>query len=95
LFKTIISSCQFNAATRDAAKDTLTTIEGVIDKNRQQVFEVTMKTQEVVYQDVYKKDEGRRLLHRVFLGRVSKILRNGPRCFLQNQSCSIAASFGP
>jgi precorrin-6y C5,15-methyltransferase (decarboxylating) CbiE subunit len=34
---------------------TLSTIEGVIDKSRQQVFEVTMKTQEGVYQDVYKK----------------------------------------
>ena len=34
---------------------TLSTIEGVIDKNRQQIFEVTMKTQEGVYQDVYKK----------------------------------------
>jgi cobalt-precorrin-7 (C5)-methyltransferase len=34
---------------------TLSTIEGVIDRNRQQVFEVTMKTQEDVYQDVYKK----------------------------------------
>ena len=34
---------------------TLSTIEGVIDRNKQQVFEVTMKTQEGVYQDVYKK----------------------------------------
>jgi len=33
---------------------TLSTIEGVIDTSRQQVFEVTMKTQEDVYQDVYK-----------------------------------------
>lgn len=34
---------------------TLSTIEGVIDRNKQQIFEVTMKTQEDVYQDVYKK----------------------------------------
>jgi precorrin-6y C5,15-methyltransferase (decarboxylating) CbiE subunit len=34
---------------------TLSTVEGVIDKGRQQIFEVTMKTQEDVYQDVYKK----------------------------------------
>ena len=34
---------------------TLSTIEGVIEKSRQQIFEVTMKTQEGVYQDVYKK----------------------------------------
>jgi precorrin-6y C5,15-methyltransferase (decarboxylating) CbiE subunit len=33
---------------------TLSTIEGVIDRSRQQVLEVTMKTQEDVYQDVYK-----------------------------------------
>ncbi|AFU60500.1 MAG: precorrin-6y C5,15-methyltransferase (decarboxylating) subunit CbiE [Nitrososphaera sp.] len=32
---------------------TLSTIEGIIDRDRQQVFEVTMKTQESVYQDVY------------------------------------------
>jgi cobalt-precorrin-7 (C5)-methyltransferase len=36
-------------------KYTLTTIEGVIDRKKQQVFEVTMKSQEDVYQDVYKK----------------------------------------
>ncbi len=36
-------------------KYTLSTIEGVIDRSRQQVFEVTMKTQEDVYQDVYGK----------------------------------------
>lgn len=36
-------------------KYTLSTIEGVIDRNKQQIFEVTMKTQEDVYQDVYKK----------------------------------------
>jgi cobalt-precorrin-7 (C5)-methyltransferase len=36
-------------------KYTLTTIEEVIDRNSQQIFEVTMKTQEEVYQDVYKK----------------------------------------
>jgi cobalt-precorrin-7 (C5)-methyltransferase len=34
---------------------TLSTIEGVIDRSRQQVFEVTMKTQEGIYQDVYKR----------------------------------------
>lgn len=36
-------------------KYTLSTIEGVIDRSRQHVSEVTMKTQEDVYQDVYKK----------------------------------------
>lgn len=36
-------------------KYTLSTIEGVIDRKKQQVFEVTMKSQEDVYQDVYKK----------------------------------------
>lgn len=36
-------------------KYTLSTIEGVIDKARQQVYEVTMKTQEEVYQHVYSK----------------------------------------
>lgn len=36
-------------------KYTLSTIEGVIDRNKQQIFEVTMKTQEKVYQDIYKK----------------------------------------
>lgn len=34
---------------------TLSTIEGVIDRDKQQIFEVTMKTQEDAYQDVYKK----------------------------------------
>jgi cobalt-precorrin-7 (C5)-methyltransferase len=34
---------------------TLLTIEDIIDRNKQQVFEVTMKTQEQIYQDVYKK----------------------------------------
>jgi precorrin-6y C5,15-methyltransferase (decarboxylating) CbiE subunit len=34
---------------------TLSTIEGVIYRSRQQIFEVTMKTQEEVYQDVYKR----------------------------------------
>jgi cobalt-precorrin-7 (C5)-methyltransferase len=34
---------------------TLSTIEEVIDRSKQQVFEVTMKTQEKVYQDVYKR----------------------------------------
>jgi cobalt-precorrin-7 (C5)-methyltransferase len=34
---------------------TLSTIEGIIDRNRQQIFGITMKTQEQVYQDVYKK----------------------------------------
>jgi precorrin-6y C5,15-methyltransferase (decarboxylating) CbiE subunit len=36
-------------------KYTLSTIEGVIDKSRQQVFQVTMQTQEDVYQDIYTK----------------------------------------
>jgi cobalt-precorrin-7 (C5)-methyltransferase len=36
-------------------KYTLSTIEGVIDRKRQQVLEVTMKSQEDVYQDVCKK----------------------------------------
>ncbi len=34
-------------------KYTLSTIESVIDKSRQQVFQITMQTQENVYQDVY------------------------------------------
>ncbi|MEO9294777.1 MAG: precorrin-6y C5,15-methyltransferase (decarboxylating) subunit CbiE [Nitrososphaera sp.] len=34
---------------------TLATIEGVIDRSRQQVLEVTMKSQEEVYQDVYAR----------------------------------------
>lgn len=36
-------------------KYTLSTIVGTIDRNRQQIFEVTMKTQESIYQDIYKK----------------------------------------
>jgi cobalt-precorrin-7 (C5)-methyltransferase len=36
-------------------KYTLSTIEGIIDKSRQQVFQVTMKTQEGIYQDIYAK----------------------------------------
>jgi precorrin-6y C5,15-methyltransferase (decarboxylating) CbiE subunit len=36
-------------------KYTLSTIEGIIDKGRQQVFQVTMKTQEGIYQDIYAK----------------------------------------
>jgi cobalt-precorrin-7 (C5)-methyltransferase len=36
-------------------KYTLSTIEGVIDRSKQHVSEVTMKTQEDAYQDVYKK----------------------------------------
>ena len=36
-------------------KYTLATIEGIIDRTRQEVFEVTMKTQEQVYQEVYRK----------------------------------------
>jgi cobalt-precorrin-7 (C5)-methyltransferase len=36
-------------------KYTLATIEDIVDRDRQHVFEVTMKTQEEVYQDVYKK----------------------------------------
>lgn len=34
---------------------TLSTIEGVIDRTRQEIHEVTMKTQEAVYQDTYRK----------------------------------------
>jgi precorrin-6y C5,15-methyltransferase (decarboxylating) CbiE subunit len=33
----------------------LLTIESIIDKSRQRVFQVTMKTQEGVYQDIYTK----------------------------------------
>jgi precorrin-6y C5,15-methyltransferase (decarboxylating) CbiE subunit len=33
----------------------LSTIEGIIDKSRQRVFQVTMQTQEGVYQDIYTK----------------------------------------
>lgn len=36
-------------------KYTLSTIKGLVDRSKQQVFEVTMKTQEQAYQDVYKK----------------------------------------
>jgi precorrin-6y C5,15-methyltransferase (decarboxylating) CbiE subunit len=36
-------------------KYTLATIEGVIDRKKQQVFEVTMKSQEQVYQEVFSK----------------------------------------
>lgn len=36
-------------------KYALSTIEGIIDKSRQQVFQVTMQTQEDIYQDIYKK----------------------------------------
>ena len=36
-------------------KYTLSTIEGFIDKNKQQVFQVTMQTQEGIYQDIYAK----------------------------------------
>jgi cobalt-precorrin-7 (C5)-methyltransferase len=36
-------------------KYTLSTIVGVIDRKKQQVLEVTMKSQEDVYQDVYRK----------------------------------------
>jgi precorrin-6y C5,15-methyltransferase (decarboxylating) CbiE subunit len=36
-------------------KYTLSTIEGIIDKSRQQVFQVTMQIQEDVYQDIYTK----------------------------------------
>ncbi len=34
---------------------TLYTIESIIDRSRQQVFQVTMKTQEDIYQEIYKK----------------------------------------
>jgi precorrin-6y C5,15-methyltransferase (decarboxylating) CbiE subunit len=36
-------------------KYTLSTIEGFIDKSRQQVFQVTIRTQEEIYQDIYAK----------------------------------------
>jgi precorrin-6y C5,15-methyltransferase (decarboxylating) CbiE subunit len=36
-------------------KYSLSTIEGIIDKSRQQVFQVTMQTQEGAYQDIYTK----------------------------------------
>lgn len=36
-------------------KYTLATIEGVIDRSKQELFEVTMKSQEQVYQQVYNK----------------------------------------
>jgi precorrin-6y C5,15-methyltransferase (decarboxylating) CbiE subunit len=52
----------------DAAKEAITkshyivgykypmsTVEDIIDKSRQQVFQVTMKTQESIYQDIYTK----------------------------------------
>ncbi len=34
---------------------TLSTIEGLVDRSRQDIYEVTMKTQEAVYQQVYRK----------------------------------------
>ena len=34
---------------------TLATIEGVVDRSKQRVFEVTMKTQEDVYQKIHKE----------------------------------------
>ncbi len=34
---------------------TLSIIEGVVDRSRQQIYEITMKTQEDVYQDVHRK----------------------------------------
>ena len=36
-------------------KYTLSTIEGIIDKSKQQVFQVSMQIQEDVYQDIYTK----------------------------------------
>ena len=36
-------------------KYTLTTIESVIDRSNQEVFEVTMKNQEDVYQSIHKE----------------------------------------
>jgi precorrin-6y C5,15-methyltransferase (decarboxylating) CbiE subunit len=36
-------------------KYTLSTIEGFIDKSRQHVFQVTMQTQEGIYQEIYAK----------------------------------------
>ena len=36
-------------------KYSLATIKGVIDKNKQQVFEITMQNQETIYNDVYNK----------------------------------------
>src|SRR5918996_6457368 len=36
-------------------KYTLRTIETIIDRNKQNIFEVTLRNQEVVYLDIYKK----------------------------------------
>ena len=36
-------------------KYTLRTIETIIDRSKQNIFEVTLRNQDVVYQDVYKK----------------------------------------
>ena len=36
-------------------KYTLTIIESVIDKNKQQVSEITMQNQEMIYNDIYNK----------------------------------------
>jgi len=52
-------------------KYTLSTIEGVIDRNKQQIFEVTMKTQEKVYQDIYKKMKAGEFCAVPFTGDVS------------------------
>jgi len=49
--KEVIRKCQYIIG----YKYTLRTIEKIIDRTRQNVFEVTLWNQEVIYQDVYKK----------------------------------------
>jgi len=49
--KEAIRKCQYIIG----YKYTLRTIEKIIDRTRQNVFEVTLWNQEVIYQDVYKK----------------------------------------
>jgi cobalt-precorrin-7 (C5)-methyltransferase len=49
--KEAIHKCQYIIG----YKYTLRTIEKIIDRTRQNVFEVTLWNQEVIYQDVYKK----------------------------------------
>lgn len=49
--KDVIRKCQYIIG----YKYTLRTIEKIIDRTRQSVFEVTLWNQEVIYQDIYKK----------------------------------------
>src|ERR671919_2734366 len=52
-------------------KYTLRTIETIIDRNKQNIFEVTLRNQDVVYQDVYKKMKDNEYCTVPFTGDVS------------------------